>query len=143
MFHILSGIHQVQEVVRQAKSLTGGGVEPWVETAKRVAEKCSVDVKQGEGDLVPCLTQYLIRNSNWELMWLYPVCHFYFFCSLSTRCLHSLFLCIDIHLHHSNRTSTCNHACTEPIIILQEKRLLSPLNERACSLGEHPEKKSL
>jgi len=55
MFHILSGIHQVQEVVRWAKSLTGGGVEPWVETAKRVAEKCSVDIKQGEGDLVPCL----------------------------------------------------------------------------------------
>ena len=52
MFCILSGIHQVQEVVGWAKSLTGGGVEPWVETAKRVAEKCSVDVKKGEGDLV-------------------------------------------------------------------------------------------
>jgi len=73
-----------QEQGGECKDLEGG-VKPWVETAKRVAEKCSMDVKQGEGDLVPCLTWYLIMYgipggfisglSKPKLDFLYPACY--------------------------------------------------------------------
>jgi hypothetical protein len=59
-FHMLSGVLWIQETVQQAQSWAGGRAEPWVETAKGVEEKGCVDVEQGGGDPVLCLTQYLI-----------------------------------------------------------------------------------